>query len=767
MKLEHFESQFLDYLDGTLGEQERRELENAIESTPEVRAAFEAYRTTIAFERTIAGEQHSPHPSFTTLVMDNLDTPRLEGHRGFFARFNMYITQNKRLIFSSAATFATLIVVLRLAWQTPLETLRNDAAAPAAPIIAAPLESAPELQPTQRRSHLTAKIEGSGPIVPEAISSGSSSSNSASDAPLLERSFAMKDEVAALSAKDESRRQVTFEVDAASGVEAIVPAPQAKRSREITVSDLLSSQSAPASGATWSGELSGRINATGRPYLPSESARYVEPSNESYNSVIESAPTLVRDEPLSTFSIDVDTASYTNVRRFIQSGQLPPADAVRTEEFINYFKYQYPVQTEKPFTLSYEIAPAPLDTAKVLLKLGIKARDTLPNDRGWNLVFLIDVSGSMADSSKLPLLKRTLPILVQKMRAQDRIAIVTYAGQAGVALESTSGSEKFRIENAIQNLAAGGSTYGSGGIAAAYDLAQRHFVPGGVNRVVLATDGDFNVGLTSQHDLIRLIEEKRRSGITLTTIGVGQGNLKDGTMEQLANKGNGNNFYFDSFKEARKVFETDLVANMEVVAKDVKLQIEFNPQQVTQYRLVGYDNRKLQKQDFNNDAIDAGEIGNGHTVTALYELVLANSEAAQQLRDSLRYQATSEQEKRVVDENKRGELAFVKIRYKDPEGAASRLLEYPVLASDVRRSAEQTSDDFRFAAAVGYFATLLKQSSYRGNYSIEQVISLAEGARGKDENGYRQEFIELAKDARLLLQPRTTTAVERRYEGVR
>jgi Ca-activated chloride channel family protein len=574
----------------------------------------------------------------------------------------------------------------------------------------------------------------------------------------------------AVQAKDDARRQVTIEVDEASGIEAItaVPAPQENGSRDIVVNDLLPSRGAPTSGGTWKfGGISGQIDASGRLHVPEDSARYIEPSNESYNSAIESAPTLVRDEPLSTFSIDVDTASYANVRRFIQSGQLPPSDAVRTEEFINYFKYQYPVQTEKPFTLSYEAAPAPLDAGKVLLKLGIKSRDALPNERGWNLVFLIDVSGSMSDSHKLPLLKRTLPILVQKMRPQDRISIVTYAGNAGVALEPTSGNEKFRIENAIQNLAAGGSTYGSGGIAVAYDLAQRYFVAGGVNRVVLATDGDFNVGVTSQQDLVRLIEEKRRSGVTLTTIGVGQGNLKDGMMEQLANKGNGNYFYFDSFKEARKVLETDLVANMEVVAKDVKLQVEFNPQQVAQYRLVGYDNRRLQKQDFNNDAVDAGEIGNGHTVTALYELVLTNSEAAQQLHDSLRYQKSSQQPHPVVDEKKRGELAFVKIRYKEPDGATSRLLEYPILATDVRSSPQQTSDDFRFAAAVGYFANLLKQHWHHGNYSIDQVISLAEGARGKDENGYRQEFIELAKDARLLLQPRGRTPIDQRYESIR
>ena len=467
----------------------------------------------------------------------------------------------------------------------------------------------------------------------------------------------------------------------------------------------------------------------------------------------------VSREPMSTFSIDVDTASYSQTRRALLEGRLPNQESVRIEEFLNYFDYDYPVQSERPFTLSYEAAPSPLDSSKVLLKLGIKAKDVAPYEGGWNLVFLVDVSGSMSSEDKLPLVKRALEILVDRMRPEDRVAIVTYAGASFVALPSTPGTEKARIRNAIASLSSGGGTNGSGGIIEAYRIAEQYKRKGAVNRIILATDGDFNVGMTSQGDLIRLIEAKRRSGITLTTIGVGMDNLKDGMLEQLADKGNGNYFYLDSLSEARKVMGEDLTKNVEVIAKDVKLQIEFNPEYVSSYRLVGYDNRKLANHEFNNDAVDAGEIGAGHSVTALYELVLKGSEGERSGAVEYRYRPTpAAEDSPQVTVKQSSELAFLKIRYKEPEGDSSKLLQYPIESANVQKSVATTSDDFRFAAAVSYFGTLLRGSVFAGTYTFGDIAELAGKARGKDERGSRREFVELVRNAEVLKREQQNSA---------
>ncbi|MDC0358454.1 von Willebrand factor type A domain-containing protein, partial [Oligoflexia bacterium] len=468
---------------------------------------------------------------------------------------------------------------------------------------------------------------------------------------------------------------------------------------------------------------------------------------ERYGAWRENERTLVAAEAISTFSIDVDTGSYTNARRFLSAGTLPPKDSVRIEEFINYFDYSYPVQSAKPFTLSYEMAPAPLEPQRYLLKLGIKARAAGDSEKPWNLVFLVDVSGSMSSANKLMLVQRALKLLTNRMRPGDKVAIVTYAGYAGVALESTSIREKQKILSAIDRLSSGGSTHGSAGVERAYAIAQQNRIAGGVNRVILATDGDFNVGVTSNAALLNLIEAKRKQGITLTTLGFGTGNFNEAMMEQLANKGNGNYFYIDSFKEARKVFETDLAGTIEVVAKDVKLQIEFNPAHIAEYRLIGYENRKLRKQDFNNDLIDAGEIGAGHTVTALYEVVLADSDLANNLKTEYRYQKLAAEKKLKPTKAHGSELAFLKIRFKQPEGTKSALLQYPIERKHVRASADKASDDFRFAAAVSYAGHLLRGSQYAGRYTFRDVITLASGAKGSDPHGYRREFIELIKNA--------------------
>jgi Ca-activated chloride channel family protein len=468
---------------------------------------------------------------------------------------------------------------------------------------------------------------------------------------------------------------------------------------------------------------------------------------EQYGQWEENKATAVSSEPLSTFSIDVDTGSYTNARRFLNRGSLPPAHSIRIEEFVNYFSYNYEAPTDKPFALNYEIAPSPLEQDRYLLKLGLKAKKTSDGDKPWNLVFLIDVSGSMSSNDKLGLANQALSELVRNMGPQDRVSIVTYAGNSGVLLKPTGMQHKENIIRAINSLGAGGSTHGSAGIHGAYEVARNSFIQSGVNRVVLITDGDFNVGTTGNAQLISLIEEKRRSGVTLTTVGVGTGNYNEAMMEQLANKGNGNYFYLDSLKEAKKVFGHDLASNMEVVAKDVKIQIEFNPAVVTQYRLIGYDNRRLKKEDFNNDRIDAGEVGTGHTVTALYEVVLTDSTLGKQLKEELRYKQKAPVSEKAVSPELLKELGFFKLRYKEPTATRSKLLTFPLRTENVKGRVSDTSSDFRFAAAVSYFGHKLRQSTYAGDYSYDDIHELASSALGEDKKGYRKEFLGLVNRA--------------------
>ncbi len=478
---------------------------------------------------------------------------------------------------------------------------------------------------------------------------------------------------------------------------------------------------------------------------------YVVPSvsGERYGHYEENPRQTPVEAPFSTFGVDVDTASYTNMRRFLSAGRLPPNDAVRIEEFINYFDYDYPSTSEQPFTVSYEIAPSPLEPERFLMKVGVKASEVeqLGTENGWNLVFLIDTSGSMGAPNKLPLVKQSLKLLTANMRPQDRIAIVTYSGMARVALSSTSGEDKARILSVINSLRPAGGTNGGAGIDMAYAIAQQNMIDGGVNRVILATDGDFNVGNYHFGQLMSLIEHKRRSGVTLTTLGFGAGNINEKNMEQLANRGNGNYFYVDSFKEARRIFDEKLFSTIEVVAKDVKLQVEFNPLHVLEYRLIGYDNRRLQAADFANDAKDAGEIGSGHEVTAIYELVLTDTPLAKRLINQRRYGKSAKSDMQIP-ENVADELAYIKLRFKEPTANRSNLLTYTAKRSDVSSDASKASDDFRFAAAVSYFGHLLRASRYAGSYNMQQIAQLARGALGSDENGHRREFVELVENAR-------------------
>ncbi|NMM40026.1 vWA domain-containing protein [Pseudoalteromonas arctica] len=451
-------------------------------------------------------------------------------------------------------------------------------------------------------------------------------------------------------------------------------------------------------------------------------------------------------EPVSTFSIDVDTGSYSNTRRMLNMGQLPPSDAVREEAFINYFDYGYsaPENISSPFKVHTELATAPWNEDRQLLKIGIKGFEVEKADlKAANLVFLLDVSGSMNVPNKLPLLKTSLTMLTKQLDENDSVAIVVYAGAAGVVLPATKGNYQHVISAALDKLAAGGSTNGEQGIELAYQIAQQNFKKGGINRVILATDGDFNVGVQSVDKLKELVAAKRKTGVALTTLGFGQGYYNDGLMEQLANIGNGQHAYIDNINEARKVLVDELSSTMQIIAKDVKIQVEFNPQQVAEYRLIGYQNRVLANEDFNNDKVDAAELGAGHTVTALYEITLANSEHKQ--IDELRYQ--SKEDKKLATSN---ELAFVKVRYKQPDAEQSQLFTQVVATPKGELPLSQASQDFKFAAAVAGFAQLLKGAKYTGDWQYEDCAKLATANKGIDTFGYRSEFVQLVNNAAAL-----------------
>lgn len=464
---------------------------------------------------------------------------------------------------------------------------------------------------------------------------------------------------------------------------------------------------------------------------------------EEYKEIAENNFKTVSESPLSTFSIDIDAASYSNMRRYINKGELPPADAIRTEELINYFSYDYPQPTgNDPVKITTEVGACPWNVKHRLVRIGLKAKE-IPTDKlpVSNLVFLIDVSGSMYGPQRLGLVQSSLKLLVNNLRDEDRVAIVVYSGSAGEKLPSTSGSDKQKIREAIDELTAGGSTAGGAGIKLAYKMAKQNFVKGGNNRIILCTDGDFNVGVSSNEGLEKLIEQERKSGVFLTVLGYGMGNYKDSKMQVLAEKGNGNHAYIDNLQEANRVLVNEFGATMHTVAKDVKLQIEFNPSQVQAYRLIGYESRLLKDEDFNNDAKDAGEMGAGHTVTAFYEVVPAGIKSDFTGKvDDLKYQKTKPAP--AVTNNSK-ELLTVKLRYKAPDGNTSKKIEQPLI--DDKK--EKVSSDFRFASAVAMFGQLLRDSDFKGDATYDKVISLAKTSLDNDEKGYRREFIRLAETA--------------------
>ncbi|MFO0594953.1 MAG: VWA domain-containing protein [Myxococcaceae bacterium] len=469
---------------------------------------------------------------------------------------------------------------------------------------------------------------------------------------------------------------------------------------------------------------------------PSEAPLPADANRERYEFISEQPFLAVTDQPLSTFSIDVDTASYANVRRFLSQGERPPKDSVRIEELLNTFPFAYPAPTDDaPFGVHAEVFTCPWAPEHRLLKLGLKAREVELKDRPRaNLVFLLDVSGSMDAPNKLPLLKSAFKLLASRLRADDTVAIVVYAGASGLVLPPTRGNDEARIANALDQLMAGGSTHGSSGIELAYRTAEEHFVKGGINRVILATDGDWNVGTTSDGALIRLVEEKAKSGVALTVLGFGMGNYNDSMLEKLADHGNGNYAYIDNLNEARRVLVEQASGTLLTLAKDVKLQVEFNPARVGAYRLIGYEDRALRTRDFNDDQKDAGELGAGHNVTALYELIPAGR-AEVPLVEPLRYQ----QQGSAVPST---ELAAVKVRFKAPEATTSQLRRYVV--SDEGHSLAQASSEARFAAAVAEFGLLLRDSAFKGKASYEDVLALATPAANTQA---RQEFLDLTKRA--------------------
>jgi Ca-activated chloride channel homolog len=473
-------------------------------------------------------------------------------------------------------------------------------------------------------------------------------------------------------------------------------------------------------------------------------------NTEEYDAIIENPFLNAVENPLSTFSIDVDAGSYSNVRRFLQNGQLPPAGAVRIEELINYFHYEYPQPSnDDPFSINTEVGTCVWNPQHQLVMIGLQGRK-IPTEHlpASNLVFLIDVSGSMMEPEKLPLVQKSLKMLVDQLREQDHVSLVVYAGNAGLVLPSTPGSEKTKIKNAIDALEAGGSTAGGAGIQLAYKVASQNFIKNGNNRIILCTDGDFNVGPSSDSELFDIIDREKKTGVFLTVLGYGMGNYKDAKMEKLADKGNGNHAYIDNEMEAKKVLVNEFGGTLFTIAKDVKLQIEFNPAKVQSYRLIGYENRMLSKEDFNNDNKDAGELGSGHTVTAVYEIIpVGVKDEFSQLVDPLKYQ-----KEKIHLENATNELMTIKFRYKKPDGDISKLIVHPVVGDQFMVGG---SNNLQFVSAVAEFGMLLRNSSFKQQASFDQAYELARRSLGEDKEGYRKEFLQLLQQAGKLAKVNT------------
>lgn len=691
---------FLNYLEGTLSEEQRAEFDAALSADEALREDFAHYLHVVELEAKMAEEKFEVDSTFVHKVMEAVEPQPKWWQQLSFEQLRNWLRSSRPLVARPLAAGLAGLAVCSLALGVYFSPEYRDAVSKARVV---PSNEVTQLQ---------------------ALEAGESKQSAASQRrteqmPLPSKRMRAPEGTSGLVVEDLGASSLT--VDRQVGAP---PQSYSEYASPLVESALSRGLIAPA---------------------PDLSVQAL--SRERYQELTEGRRILTRTDPLSTFSIDVDTGSYTNARRFLRLGQVPPRDSVRTEEFINYFDYEYPSKSEGPFATHLEIAPSPGGEGRYLLKIGIRAGDMSQSSiiKPWNLVFLVDVSGSMNEPNKLPLVQRSLELLVNQMRPGDRVSVVTYAGSSGVVLPPTEIKERSKILSAIGGLASGGGTHGAAGIQEAYRLAQEAFIEDGVNRVILATDGDFNVGITNTQELIRLIEEKRKSGVTLTTLGFGTGNYHEALIEQLANKGDGNYFYIDSFGEARKVFETDLWGTVQVVAKDVKLQVEFNPAQVLEHRLIGYENRALEHHQFSDDRVDAGEIGSGHRVTALYEVVLAGTEAAARVVPEFRYEQNRPSVEAAPSPGASDEVAFLKIRYKDPAGGSSRLLSFPVRRSEVKDRVEAASMNFRFAAAVAAFAQKLRKSPLAPELSFADIAELAGGALGSDANGLRREFVEFVR----------------------
>jgi len=543
---------------------------------------------------------------------------------------------------------------------------------------------------------------------------------------------------------------VKKEVVVKSGYIDVALTPDQKALEEIVVMGYVSQRKSDISGSISAKDIAD-VKVTN--YYPQSSfmpviRKQAQPNTEEYGSFKENRFLSAKEQALSTFSLDVDAASYGNMRRMINMGQKPPKDAIRVEELINYFSYDYPKPSGKdPVSINTETSICPWDASHQLVKIGVKARE-IPSENlpASNFVFLLDVSGSMDVPNKLELVKSSIKLLTNNLRKTDRVAIVVYAGAAGVVLESTEGTDKQKIMEAVDGLHAGGSTAGGAGIQLAYKIAEKNFIENGNNRIVLCTDGDFNVGVSSNNELESLIESKRKTGVYLTVLGYGMGNYKDDKLQILAEKGNGNHAYIDNIQEANKVLVNEFGSTMYTVAKDVKIQVEFNPARVNAYRLIGYESRLLNKEDFNDDTKDAGELGSGHTVTALYEIIPAGVKNTYGGVDNLKYQ-TNNNTTNNVQPNNSSELLTVKLRYKLPKSDSSNKMEVPVLMSDINK---KPSFDFKFIMAVSMFGQLLRESDFKGNSSYDKVIELANNGIGADPHGYRREFMRLVESVNQL-----------------
>ncbi|GAA5083763.1 VWA domain-containing protein [Chryseobacterium ginsengisoli] len=527
------------------------------------------------------------------------------------------------------------------------------------------------------------------------------------------------------------KKQTAMEVEYSLESVAVVGNSKTKKARNVP-----SKPVKPIKSATDTKSYNKKITTT----AGKKGTKQITNTDEEYNSLVENPFELTKNQPLSTFSIDVDNASYSNIRRMINYGNVVDKDAVRVEEMMNYFKYDYPQPENKdPFSINTEYSDSPWNPNHKLLKIGLQGKNvTMENLPNSNIIFLIDVSGSMDESNKLPLLKSSFKVLLDQLRPQDKVGIVVYAGNAGMVLAPTSAAEKETIIKSLDNLQAGGSTAGGAGIELAYKLAQENFIKGGNNRVVLATDGDFNVGASSTTDLETLIEQKRKTGIFLTCLGFGMGNYKDNRLETLADKGNGNYAYIDNLQEANKFLGKEFAGSMYAIAKDVKIQIEFNPKFVKSYRLIGYENRKLRNEDFTDDKIDAGELGSGHTVTALYEVIPVGTSSAFAPKESkLKYSSTTN------NQNFGDELATIKFRYKKPDGDKST--EITKVVKNSEESLADASPDYKFVSSVAWFGLVLRESKLIKEKDLNTIEELAKEGKNKDEEGYRSEFIRLVQ----------------------